>query len=302
MKKLLLLISISILAFGCRSKLLEGEILEAYKLDLNDNTAISPHPLKMEMGLELWDLRLDLYRKEYTRKKPGDDTPLDLRPTDRMTNMAIGLHLGNGLFVDCNEVVGVDILDFYDVDAEKTDIVIQFPTAEEKIQRRIVKEDDFIVGYYSNEEEAERTYKFYKDSVRSYYSDRGSFVTYVMTDQSYRLNTSMGYALVKKGEHKYEKEAGMFFKNRDFERLAPDTLQFEETMVIRTDKEIQILEDDPRELDDGSYVVDKHLIIKKDGFVCYDYKGECFRSNRVADTIFVHRNHELTMKMQLVKR
>ncbi len=302
MKKILLLFSISILAFGCRSKMLEGEILEAYKRDLNDKTTISPSPLKMEMGLELWDLRLDLYRREYTRKKPGDDTPLDLRPTVRMSNTAIGLHLGNGLFVDCNEVVGVDILDFYDIDAEKTDIIIQLPTAEEKIQKRIVKEDDFIVGYYSNEKEAERIFKFYKDSVRSYYSDRESFVTYVMTDQSYRLNTSMGYALVKKGEHKYEKEAGMFFKNRDFEMLAPDTLQFEETMIIRTDKEIQILDDDPRELSDGNYVVDKHLIIKKDGFVCYDYKGKCFEVKKTNNIISIAKNDILTQKIILKNR
>ncbi len=264
--------------------------------DIFETTStVPPEHLSFTFGADLITKRKDLYRQRSAGNKKWYDPDGYTVPYQY-----IGLYLGNGLFIDAYKNLSIDILNYFNIDIKKSELKFTYSQNKEGGYTTLRHEDGKIKVQYSLDEEPFLIME-YIDNILLY-----SFDNWMQEDDKIYFEKETIYfdgisdeEIVKESETLYV--VPHFLEDYDFEMIGPDTLDLEDVLVIRLDDEIQICDDNPDVLEDGSYEVMKHIICKNDGFVCYDHLYKGFSARRKADTIFVYENKELSYRIEIEK-
>ncbi len=106
MKKVFLILS-TVLFFACGT-------LDKEKIN-NPDIRVQPDNLNLKMDYDAYKLRVDLVRME----KPKEEIEEDTSSEDKlMLYHNIGVRFGNGIFLDYNGNLGVDLIEFYNIDED----------------------------------------------------------------------------------------------------------------------------------------------------------------------------------------
>lgn len=97
-------------------------------------------PLKLEPGYELYDLRVDLKRHTREEEFNGGDEPRTM--TLELVYMPIGFYIGNGVFVDTNFNLTVDVLQLYGIKEDEDFTILQNFTNSYVKPRKYIKQGD----------------------------------------------------------------------------------------------------------------------------------------------------------------
>lgn len=287
-----------------------------YRVDmeyaLNPSTTIPPKPFNLELSPEFLYQRIDLYRSRefaglkyiiipYTRKREYGN---------------IGVYLGNGLYIDYNNNLSIDLIKYFDIDLDKTDINTKYLFERGKLFNIIdtvnltsCKRGNVIKKYrYINDnpfpEKPNEIIELYDDFIRIN-SDRlvvNSKTTITLNADS--LNFDGGwyydnYSVKKVNENFYR--VPFWPNDLEIKQVAQDTIFAGDLIAIRTDKEIQICDIEPELQDDGSYKVNKHIVFKKDGFIFYDEYQQGYAVQKINDsTIHILYNDLLAKIISLI--
>lgn len=101
-------------------------------------------PLKLEPGIEPFDLRIDVKRQSRTESAASQTEARSM--TVELPYSPVGFHIGNGIFVDTNFNVCLDVLELFGLDA-LDDFTIQqtFANAMKKPLRYAKEGDEFVL-------------------------------------------------------------------------------------------------------------------------------------------------------------
>jgi hypothetical protein len=100
-------------------------------------------PLKLEAGIEPYDLRIDVKRQTREEKTAGLTESRSM--TMELPYTPIGFNIGNGIFVDTNFNICLDVLELYGID-ELEDFSISRTYANTMVKpQRFVKEGDRFI-------------------------------------------------------------------------------------------------------------------------------------------------------------
>ncbi len=260
---------------------------------LDSASTIATEHLSFTLGADLLQKREDIFRMETigTKKWNYNDAKI-------VQYHYIGVYLGNGLFMDSNKNLGVDIINYFGIDIKKSDLKFTYSRNKEGGYTTLRHEDGKIKVQYSLAEEPFLVMEFI-DNMLLY-----SFNNWMQKNDKIYFEAESIYSdgmfdeeIEKESETLYV--VPHLFGDFDFEMIGPDTLDLEEVLVIRLEDEIQVCDDDPDVLEDGSYEAFMHLVCKEDGFIAYNQFDQGFAARRKADTIFVYENKELSYKIEI---
>ena len=112
-----------LILLGCSSsKLSSHYITNDHQETLED--------LKLELGYDVYSIRADLVRRQYTETTTRRDGAGNTHKEETRKNadyMALGARIGNGIFLDLAGNVTVDIVEFFDLEQESIKLLQRFP-------------------------------------------------------------------------------------------------------------------------------------------------------------------------------
>ncbi len=260
---------------------------------LDSSSTVAPEHLSFTLGADLLQNREDISRLETRGTKKWYYTDSKV-----VQYHYIGVYFGNGLFIDVNKNLGVDIINYFGIDIKKSDLKFTYTRNKEGGYTTLRHEDGKIKVQYSLAKEPFLVME-YIDNMLLYSFDNWMQKNdkIYFEDESIYFDGIFDEEIVKESETLYV--VPHLLGDFDFEMIGPDTLDLEDVLVIRLDDEIQICDDDPDVLEDGSYEVFMHLVCKEDGFIAYNQFDQGFAARRKADTIFVYENKELSYKIEI---
>lgn len=92
--------------------ILQGCTSTAYKFLESYFTGIEPHPFRLKMGTELFNLREDIYR-ETTSRETTSTSGETVTETVNVPYSPIGFHICKGVFLDLNENLTVNVAELF---------------------------------------------------------------------------------------------------------------------------------------------------------------------------------------------
>ncbi len=288
---LLILILLSVVAVSCRFVDLNfGDIDREYALDKTG--LIWPEKFKIEPSIEPLGIRSDLKRaRMFAGHRNRDSRTLGSDSSGRYIRYDyhyIGLSLGNSLYLDANNNLSINVLDYFNIDLKKQEVrVYDWLEGESYV---ISEVNDSIIRREVEEESPDMIVSKHHDTTHVYvdkFSDIECDI-FMTDDRIVCEGSGMGDELIKEKDNHYINE--LFIDNRDYQLISPDTLIIDQYYLVRNGRMIEIFETSADKDFSDKYEVDNYLVLKEDGFVCYTsvYKGVMAR--RRGDTITVEQN------------
>jgi hypothetical protein len=288
MKLPIMIITILILLWGCAS-------FDKTFID-NPVNRQALEPLDLDMGYEPYHLRLDLIRN--TENPPlaaSDDKPKNNNTS--FTNVSyhyLVLKFGNGIMLDYNRNLFVDLPSFYQLDQKKNYKILQQPTGFGNIDMLFSKKgttftrkDSHLLGNKTEVVFQENKVTINEGFLRTKFE--------ILTTADSVFITSGGFfgflgdaKIIKLSEDKYELPG--LAKDTIFEQVNPSTIRMDKILEVTQAENLITFKYAGFFGRDNVY----HFIKTANGFVFYDEKYRGIEVSRVGNTINYSENKVVT--------
>ena len=289
MKKIILIFLSMIIIIGCGT--LDTSLTE------NNEIRLTLDPLALSMDTDIYQLRVDLLRNTMTADANGKTS--ENAETIKSPYHSIGLRLGNGIFLDYNMNLTVDLIEYYNLDKEKltlkrieqTGIGKKTFLFEKDSDRMQITENTMIPRksrIYVEENEIKITGGLFFTSLKI--TEKENLIKAVASGV---VNVPQSGMIVKDSETEYRFPG---LDNLIVDKISDNIINISDILNVNQFLHSIRLQNTGLTKNEGVYT----FIKIENGFVFFNDTNEGIYAIKKDNTIFVYKNDSLDFKVEII--